>query len=524
MIVNKTSRLFAFLAVNANALGTWFLGGLAFFLFVPTLALPAFGSDGHWIALALNTPLDPFNLDWSVPPLFAILLRLSLWVFGDGAIDMLRLLALGLHLTIGLLAAYWVRGQTQQRGVSVATLAIALFSPFAYRGLTSLAFLPNLIALMLLILAALCQQQRRRELALALLISAILLIGLHTAPAQTLFALFISYSGVLLLAGLIGLTLAKFAAPLAPVVVRGLSALLVATIALGGAAINRDWLSAYAQATGAQRIAVHLARGPLPQRNVLMLNVPSAIGASATSASLLDDDQPLWPTDPAAQQALLFSRTPITLTFGRIKDNALEIPNVIANHTVTYSNESTGSWESLRPTLSKFDAIVVGRDIQGQYQARVVGAIGHRDSPPTTYLARFESGDSVILLTHMEQCASNGLAISLWVQHAGPAHATANLFRHALSGEAKIAGNDNGFLGGWLSVGALTDGVWVRDVVYFDDLNIRGSPDAMRVGLYDWQTGDRWLALHEDGAQWAENAVTLPIPSPLQSCALALGK
>jgi len=519
LTTRKTSRLLAFFAGNAYEIGTLLLPGLAFFLFIPALALPAFGSDGRWIALALNTPLDPFNLDWSVPPLFAILLRL----FGDGAIEVLRGLALALHLAIGSLLARWVLRRTHQRGASLATLAIALFSPFAYRSLTSLTFLPNLIAIILLVLAAICQQQRRRELALALLILGILLIGLHTAPAQALFALFTSYSGVVLFAWLIGLALAKFVSSIVPVALRTLSALLIAAIALGGAAINRDWFNTYTQASSAQRVALTLTRDPMPQHNLLMLNVPWAVGASATSAFLLGDDQQLWPADTVAQQALVHNSTPVTLTFGSIKDNSVEIPSAISGHTAYYSSATIWSWKDLQPLLSKFDAIVVGREIQGQYQARVIGALGESD-PPTNYLARFEKGDSVILLTNMEQCAPNGLSISLWVQHAGPSQATANLFRHALRNEAKVAGNDNGFLGGWLSIAALSDGAWVRDVAYFDDLNIRGIPDAMRIGLYDWQTGDRWLALHPDGAQWAENAVTLPRPSSLLSCALASGK
>ena len=130
------------------------------------------------------------------------------------------------------------------------------------------------------------------------------------------------------------------------------------------------------------------------------------------------------------------------------------------------------------------------------------------------YVARFESGDNVIVLTQMEMCAPNGLSVTLQVLRGHSP--TVKLFRHVMRGSEQLAGNDAGLIGGFVDLSEVHTDEQVRDISYFPASS--AAADNAQIGLYDWQSGQRWLAVHADGAQWAENAVTVPPPAKVQSC------
>ena len=146
---------------------------------------------------------------------------------------------------------------------------------------------------------------------------------------------------------------------------------------------------------------------------------------------------------------------------------------------------------------------------------RIVGGF-QTPHTPSQYVARFESGDNVILLTKLEMCAPNGLSLTLQVLRGRSP--TVRLFRHALRDSQQLAGNDMGLVGGFVDLSEVKPGEQVHDISYFPASG--ALADSAKIGLYDWQSGQRWLAVHADGAQWAENAVSVARPAKpnIQAC------
>ena len=498
---------------------------VAFAVFVPAVFMPAFGSDGHWLAAssdAIANPITNVNtdtltyIDWSTPPLFNLLLHTAQRLSGVDAIPVLRGLAVGLHVTISLLLARLTRSHRQSDSASLWVLALALASPAAYRVITALAFLPTHMAVLVLVLAVYFWQRKKGERALMLGVLAFGLIATHTAAAQALFALLALYLATLILALLIGSGIARVLAQQHRIATRISIGLVGMSLMCAGTLMNINWLNIYAQTASATRAMLNVAQthAPAIQTRLLVLNTPSSISPISSLAWMAGGDEQLLPDDPTEQRALLHWPADTLLTFGQLVEGPASAPKLISGLPVGYGTQLRLNSNDAKAQLRNHNMVILGGNIDGQFKARSVG--GYQPAAPTAdYLARFESGDNVILLTQMDLCAPDGLALTLQLERGHSP--SSKLFRHALRGGEQLAGNDAGLIGGLLELFDMQPGGRVHDISYFEHLP--GPPDAMRIGIYDWQTGQRWLALHADGAQWAENAVTLPRPQHIKPCA-----
>ncbi len=510
-------------------------------MFVPVVFLPAFGSDGHWLATApqrLGWMEALSHFRWTEPPLMVPVMRGLRGVVGDQAILVWRSIALALHVTIALLlarinsATLWHRsGSTLQAELSLWVLGLALASPMAYRLLTSLPSLFNQLAVVCGLLALHVWGAGRRELALMLGLLAFVLVSTHSAQSQGLFTIvgwYVIWLGVAWGSGkALERLLTRY---LTQGRLRVMVQLLAGCMIAAGGLLNIIWLSAYAQSTSTWQAMRNLGLDPnVPNPSVLVLNAPAAIFPAAGKSWVGNDDGLIVPDDASAQHALVGWPISQTLTFGQVLEGKVGATGQVQGMPTGYGTELRLNRTDMLTQLRQHDLVLNGGnyDKGAGFETRLVGGfrslsdtVQMSRSAPDPYIARFESGENVILLTQLELCAPNGLALRLDVQRGQSG--TVKLFRHTLHDGEQLAGNDAGLLGGLIELAEVQTGEQILDISYVPTTAInRGAirqANAARVGLYDWQTGQRWVALHADGAQWAENAVTVARPDTLRAC------
>jgi hypothetical protein len=283
---------------------------------------------------------------------------------------------------------------------------------------------------------------------------------------------------------------------------------LTATAAslLGSAAlVTPVWLDGYAQATQPLRLADAYAG-----ERVLLLNMPVALRMTVL---------PVLPDLAAAR--VLPAVLPDTVTVVRLVGGALGAPDRI-NGFATHYDESTRTMtaEEASALMLVQDRIVLGATHEGRYTARWVGGVVRNPAPSGTALAVFRRGTSQVTLHRAQACrgASNALQIELEIEASGPELSTAKFFRHALRDAEQLAVNDAALFGGLLELRYAADKrvIDVGEIEHAPGM-ARGVTGA-RIGMYDWQNGERWQALQPDGAPYPDNAVLLPVTGP---CAVA---
>ena len=493
---------------------------LTWAILIPVLFLPAFGSDGRWLAappqnLNLAEALSSFR--WAEPPLLEPLMRGLQAVLGDNAVPIWRMAALALHFVTTLMLArvHGLAHPTLRSANKLAmpwTLALALTVPILFRWLTALPALFTQIAVLSALLALFAWFKHRRESAFTLALLAFLLVSTHTAQAKALFALFCYYATGLIAAFGLGAAFGRWRTSATRIWATRVGG--IGLIAFG-LFINSQMLDTYARATSIwdallRTRAIH----------ALVINAPTAIGTAGESSLLYGDDALIVSQAVAERKALAHWPISATLAFGVIADGRPLSATNLGGKALSYAGQTPLSHAEALAHVRQADAVFVGirmRQPDGQFEAtRLVGGFG--PTPPTNsstpYLARFESGDNRVVLTALEMCAPNGLKLTLRIERGpGP---TVKLFRHALRGTDQLTGNDDGLIGGLIELAELHPSDTLQDISYFAEAGNRA--DGVRVGLYDWQTGQRWLALHPDGAQWAENAVAVARPATIAAC------
>lgn len=358
-------------------------------------------------------------------------------------------------LSVCAAAAFVAR---RQRSRPTLTLAIALASPVAYKLLTSTDSFPA---------------------------AAVLLHALWLAAAAGVGSLRWG---------------ARPRSPIARTVLVAAGASLLGSAAL----VTPVWLDGFAQATQPLRLA-DLYAG----ERVLLLNMPVALRMPALPVlSDLNSAQVLPPVLP--DKVLVV----------RLVGGALGAPDRI-NGLATAYDESTRSMtaEEASSLMLVQDRIVLGTTDEGRYNARWVGGVVRSPALSRAPLAVFRRGTSQVILHRAQACrnSSNALQIELEIEASGPELSTAKFFRHALRGAEQVAVNDAALFGGLLELRYAAD----KRVLDVGEIKLAsgraGSATAARIGMYDWQNGERWLALQPDGAPYLDNAVLLPIAGP---CAL----
>ena len=492
--------------------------GLAFAVLAPVLFLPAFGSDGDLVVLPagrFDLLTSILNIQWTRPPVLGLLLQAAQFVFGTDAIIALRGLGLMLYIVNALLLARLARS----RGGEGWVMALASLSPIAFQALSILVFLPLLIAVLTILLAIIRWRQHRREAALALLILAFALISSHTAPTQALFNLFIVYAIWLILALVVGVGLHKGLARVRTAKLRVVFGLLGVAIVGSSAWVNVQSLSLYRQVTSTWR-ALGQLQVDYPAR---VLNAPARLTPPTGLTLLWRGDGWIIPDDPIARLALAQWPYERILDFAQVIEGPITATQQINDMPVTYEAQPQLSRVEALAQIHQHEVVLAGRVDEaddGTFMTRIVGGF-QTPNTPSQYVARFESGDNVILLTKLEMCAPNGLSLTLQVLRGRSP--TVTLFRHALRDSQQLAGNDTGLVGGFVDLSEVKPGEQVHDISYFPASG--ALADSAKIGLYDWQSGQRWLAVHANGAQWAENAVSVARPAKpnIQACGRVAG-
>ena len=278
-----------------------------------------------------------------------------------------------------------------------------------------------------------------------------------------------------------------------------LAALAVPALALSGALTSAGWLRGATLALAPVRSALNLANDRGKPTTVLLLNSPTWLAAPNTKpiapvyADWLLPTGSLPPAPRSSNLNLRVARTPdLVLT------RQYALGGLIAHYDGAIMMERT---QALTEALAA-DALILS-----PYGAKIdedATVVWRRIAPTGPALARFESPQGVVALLGASACLDP--AGALWVRTAlrvdaiSP-EATGKLFRHALAradSDAQLAGNDAPLMGGLAELADLPIGVAFEDLNVFETKRIPAR--AVRLGIYDWKTGARWISASGDSA------------------------
>ena len=305
-----------------------------------------------------------------------------------------------------------------------------------------------------------------------------------------------------------------------PIILRSSLSICAFGLALSGVLNTVAWMDARYQLTAPMRALAALQQnGAQPaQQRVLILNAPDQITLNSAVSGLPEDAESLRVPGIAGESVI---------TFAQMIEGDVGAPGQINGLTAHYNSEIKLNHAQMVALVTHYDLVIVARGSAQGFEARVVGeriepAEAISTSLANPYLARFESNENVVLLYAAHACLIGNLLHQTLVTHttlqvAAGHPVTAKLFRHALAktSQQQIGGNDLSLFGGLLELNELPVGQVYKDISPFETLSQPNVDQVKQVhiGFYDWQTGERWLALRADNTQWPDNAVIIDVQS-----------
>lgn len=138
--------------------------------------------------------------------------------------------------------------------------------------------------------------------------------------------------------------------------------------------------------------------------------------------------------------------------------------------------------------------------------------VGYPVARANDALAGFESGAGRVVLQSARACRDGDVQVTLVVRDVTGKPTTAKFFRHVINrADGSTTGlNDAILYGGLLDLSQFPADGARADVARISVSDPRADL-VVQLGIYDWSTGKRWLALRPDGSQWPENTVTIPV-------------
>jgi hypothetical protein len=275
-------------------------------------------------------------------------------------------------------------------------------------------------------------------------------------------------------------------------VARAVLASLGISLVLAATLNNTVWLSTLRYMT---RPLVMLRR-LVPQARVVLLNTPSAITLPSAMPWLTAEEQPV-----------LTGALGDTVTVAQVLDGDVGSPGGVNSFRAIYGPEVIRVYRNdVIDLITKQDAVILGYPNDTRFEAMLAG--GMQASPGIGLLAQFSDATGKVLLHNAQACRFDDqyirLMLDFTVTEGQPV--TAKFFRQALAGDAETGKSDRSLFGGFLEL------YHVAGRHAFDYALIKAkTATQVRLGVYDWKTGQRWLATRSDGAQWAENAVLVPV-------------
>lgn len=127
---------------------------------------------------------------------------------------------------------------------------------------------------------------------------------------------------------------------------------------------------------------------------------------------------------------------------------------------------------------------------------------------PVAPIAVLTQGDATVQLMSADACRYLGDVVRLRIMFrvAAGAPTSDKFFRQTFRDGQKTGASEAPLAGGLLDLHEVGDAA-VTDSTFFD---APGASEAL-IGVYDWQSGERWLAVDAAGAQLPENAFKLPV-------------
>jgi hypothetical protein len=229
-----------------------------------------------------------------------------------------------------------------------------------------------------------------------------------------------------------------------------------------------------------------LARQDAP---ALVLNVPSRLELAMGAQSI-----PILP-NPLPENLRVF----------QMLDGPHGPPGTRNGFAAIYGPEiERQTLSTVKTRLRAFRTVSLMVSDAGAWQMRL---IAENPTPPAGRDGgiTFMRGDAQVVLHSASACryAGDMVRVSLTMTVANGTPTTAKFFRQVFQADEKVGGNDDELASGYLSLAELgpkplTDHAYIRTA---------NTADAFSVGIYDWQTGERW----ETSPGQPENAVKLMV-------------
>ena len=305
-----------------------------------------------------------------------------------------------------------------------------------------------------------------------------------------------------------------------PLILKSILGVAAFSLALSGTLAVLVWMDARHQITAPFRAlsswqAEGLDKSNLSRRSVpgsvLVLNAPNAIVLNSAVPAFSSESESVDPANLAPYA---------NITYAQMIEGDIGAPGIVNGFQAQYDTKLKLTRAQMVEQVTQHDLVILAGGSADGFQAHVVAEhLRDIDHSPDQFLARFESGDNVVLLQAAAACqAGDFFKPAIITQNAlqvvtGP-FTTAKLFRQAWSTAAqdKVGSNDASLFGGLIELNELPVGQTYNDIGLIKNLT-RPQADRVLVGIYDWQTGERWLALKPDGSQWPDNAVAVDVQS-----------
>jgi hypothetical protein len=241
-------------------------------------------------------------------------------------------------------------------------------------------------------------------------------------------------------------------------------------------------------------VAMQAMQSASPGSRMLVLNVPSILRAPHVGEV----------------QRVLPEASPTGVTLVQVLDGRFGPPGRINGFDAFYGDNQVRFYSAnLKQTAQDYDAIVVNNETKQGFVARVLGAAS---APVDMPVAVMRLNGAEVRIEDASACrigpGPNTVRVRVQVRPVAGEVTTAKIFRQAFAGEQKVSGDDGEveLAGGYLQLADLRP----RGIVDFAYLEAPGATHVL-VGVYDWQSGERWTGVDAAGVQLDGNALRLPV-------------
>ncbi len=241
-------------------------------------------------------------------------------------------------------------------------------------------------------------------------------------------------------------------------------------------------------------VAMRAMQHARPDSRLLMINAPSILRAPHVGQV----------------QRVLPEASPPGVTLAQVLDGRFGPPGRINGFDAFYGDNQVRLYSAdIKKTARDYDAIVVNQETRQGFVARVLALA---PTPVDAPVAVMRSQDAEVRIERAAACRTGPgpgtVRVQMQVRPVGGAPATAKFFRQAFSGEQKAPGDDGEIelAGGYLQLADLTP----RGIVDHAYIEAPGATHVL-VGVYDWQSGERWVAVDAAGIQLDGNALRIPV-------------